>query len=38
MFAAMSDGNYISESDMKEVDEMYNDWPSYEIKATPQTV
>ena len=38
MFSAMSDGNYISESDMKEVDDMYNDWPSYEIKATPQTV
>jgi aryl-alcohol dehydrogenase-like predicted oxidoreductase len=37
-FAAMSDGNYIPESDMKEIDELYNTWPSYELKATPQTV
>ena len=38
MFAAMSDGNYIPESDMKEINELYNSWPSYELKATPQTV
>ena len=38
MFAAMSDGNYIPESDMKEINELYNTWPSYELKATPQTV
>ena len=37
-FAAMSDGNYIPESDMKEINDLYNTWPSYEIKATPQTV
>ena len=33
-FAAMSDGRYINQSDMKEVDEIYNSWPSYELKAT----
>ncbi len=38
MFATMSDGNYLSESDMKEINELYNTWPSYELKATPQTV
>jgi len=38
MFASMSDGNYIPESDMKEIDAVYNTWPSYELKATPQTV
>jgi hypothetical protein len=38
MFAAMSDGNYIPESDMKEINAVYNTWPSYELKATPQTV
>jgi aryl-alcohol dehydrogenase-like predicted oxidoreductase len=38
IFTAMSDGNYISESDMKEIDDLYNDWPSYELKATPQTI
>ncbi len=37
-FAAMSDGNYIPESDMKEINDLYNTWPSYELKATPQTV
>ena len=37
MFAAMSDGKYIPESDMKEIDDLYNTWPSYELKATPQT-
>ena len=33
-FAAMSDGNYINASDMKEIDELYSTWPSYELKAT----
>lgn len=33
-FAAMSDGQYIPESDMKEIEELYNSWPSYELKAT----
>ena len=23
-------------SDMKEIEELYNTWPSYELKATPQ--
>jgi len=36
-FASMSDGNYINSSDMKEIDDLYNSWPSYELKATPQT-
>jgi hypothetical protein len=36
-YAEMSNGKYISDSDMKEVDELYNTWPSYELKATPQT-
>ena len=38
-FAAMSDGNYISSSDMKEIDELYNSWwneSPYELKATVQ--
>jgi len=38
MFASISDGKYISDSDMKEIDDLYNTWPSYELKATPQTV
>ena len=37
-FSSMSDGNYINSSDMKEIDDLYNSWPSYELKATPQTV
>jgi hypothetical protein len=35
----MSDGNYISSSDMKEIDELYNSWwkeSPYELKATVQ--
>ena len=35
-YAEMTDGKYISTSDMKEIDELYNTWPSYELKATPQ--
>jgi len=38
-FAAMSDGNYINSSDMKEIDELYNSWwkeSPYELKATVQ--
>ncbi|MDX1596354.1 MAG: aldo/keto reductase, partial [Nitrosopumilaceae archaeon] len=34
MFADISDGSYISQSDMKEIDELYNTWPEYELKAT----
>jgi aryl-alcohol dehydrogenase-like predicted oxidoreductase len=37
MFAAMSDGNYIPMSDMKEIDDLYKTWPSYELKATQST-
>jgi aryl-alcohol dehydrogenase-like predicted oxidoreductase len=36
-FASMSDGNYIGAADMKEITEMYNQWPSYELKATVPT-
>ena len=35
-YAEMADGKYISDSDMKEINELYNTWPSYELKATPQ--
>ncbi len=35
-FASMSDGNYISSSDMKEINDLYNTWPPYELKATAQ--
>ena len=34
MFADISDGKYLSDSDMKEIDELYNTWPEYELKAT----
>ena len=34
MFAAMSDENYIPASDMREIDDLYYTWPSYELKAT----
>lgn len=33
-FADISDGRYLSESDMKEIDELYKTWPEYELKAT----
>ncbi|TBR25750.1 MAG: aldo/keto reductase [Candidatus Nitrosotenuis sp.] len=36
-FAEMSDGKYLSDSDMKEIASLYNTWPPYEIKATIQT-
>ncbi|MDH3191888.1 MAG: aldo/keto reductase [Nitrosopumilus sp.] len=36
MFAAISDGKYLSSLDMKEIDELYKTWPTYELKATPQ--
>ena len=31
-------GQYISASDMKEIEDLYNTWPPYELKATPKTV
>jgi aryl-alcohol dehydrogenase-like predicted oxidoreductase len=33
-FASISDGKYIKSSDMKEIEELYNSWPPYELKAT----
>lgn len=33
-FAAISDGKYLNSIDMKEIDDLYNTWPSYELKAT----
>jgi aryl-alcohol dehydrogenase-like predicted oxidoreductase len=36
-YVEMTKGGYVSASDMKEIDELYNTWPSYELKATPQT-
>lgn len=35
-FAAMSDGKYLSESDMSEISSLYSSWPPYELKATAQ--
>jgi aryl-alcohol dehydrogenase-like predicted oxidoreductase len=36
MFAAMSDGKYLSSQDMMEITDLYNTWPPYEIKSTVQ--
>ena len=36
-YVEMAKGEYIQTSDMKEIEEIYNTWPSYELKATPQT-
>lgn len=33
-FAAMSDGSYLSSQDMREITDMYNQWPGYELKAS----
>ncbi len=33
-FAAMSDGQYVSSSDMEQIAKIYSTWPPYEIKAT----
>jgi len=41
MFSSMSDGKYLSDSDMKHIDELYTSWwdtNPYELKVTPQTV
>ena len=35
-YAEMTKGEYIHTSDMKEIEDLYNTWPSYELKATPQ--
>ena len=37
MFSAMSDGKYLNESDKSEVIGLFNQWPSYELKASVQT-
>jgi len=33
-FAVMSDGRYLNSQDMKEIADMYNQWPGYELKAS----
>lgn len=33
-FAAMSDGRYVPEDDMRQIAELYDSWPGYELKAT----
>ncbi len=33
-YAEMIKGEYIPAADMKEIDNLYNTWPSYELKAT----
>ncbi|MEX2348139.1 MAG: aldo/keto reductase, partial [Nitrosopumilaceae archaeon] len=33
-FAVMSDGKYLNDIDMKEIDDLYNQWPPYELKAS----
>ena len=35
-YADMTKGGYIPASDMKEIDDLYNTWPAYELKATTQ--
>jgi aryl-alcohol dehydrogenase-like predicted oxidoreductase len=37
MFSAMSDGRYLSESDKNEIVGLFNQWPSYDLKASVQT-
>ena len=36
-YVEMTKGEYISVSDMNEIEKLYNTWPAYELKATPQT-
>ncbi len=36
-YAEMANGEYITASDMREIDELYNTWPLYELKATPKS-
>ncbi len=35
-YVEMTKGGYVSASDMTEIENLYNTWPSYELKATPQ--
>jgi aryl-alcohol dehydrogenase-like predicted oxidoreductase len=37
MFSAMSDGQYLNEHDKNEITELFNTWPSYDLKASAQT-
>ena len=37
MFSQMSDGKYLSEEDMKEITDLFNQWPQYELKASVLT-
>lgn len=37
MFSNMSDGKYLALSDRKEITELFNQWPAYELKASAQT-
>lgn len=33
-YVGMTDGRYVSESDMREIAELYDTWPSYDLKQT----
>ena len=35
-YVEMTKGQYVPQSDMKEIEDLYNTWPSYELKATSQ--
>ena len=37
MFSQMADGKYLNASDKKEITELFNQWPPYELKASTQT-
>jgi aryl-alcohol dehydrogenase-like predicted oxidoreductase len=37
MFSAMSDGKYLSDNDKNEIIGLFNQWPSYDLKASVQT-
>ncbi|MGI0075278.1 MAG: aldo/keto reductase, partial [Nitrosotalea sp.] len=37
MFSAMSDGKYLNDSDKNEIVGLFNQWPSYDLKASVQT-
>ena len=37
-YATMSNGKYLNSNDMREIAELYSQWPPYELKATPKAV
>ncbi|MDH2908115.1 MAG: aldo/keto reductase [Candidatus Nitrosotalea sp.] len=37
MFSAMSDGKYLDDDDKNEIVGLFNQWPSYDLKASVQT-